>query len=84
LDSHQVESIGEYPQDVSRGIGEHVSRVSVVLGARWKPSCDWIDVTVAIGVNQTTDQGLGMSGDDLLLPWFEPDLPFVLPPRGPC
>ena len=68
--AEQIQGLGEDAENVSRGIGEHISRVLVALDARWKPSRDRVDMPVAVGMDQTTDQRFGMSGDQHLLPCF--------------
>lgn len=82
VDLEPIEGIGDDGQDFGRSVGEHVPRVSVMLDARRKPPRNRVDVSVAIGVDETANQGSRMGSHDVALPGGEFDLTLMLAARA--
>jgi hypothetical protein len=81
MQPEQIKGVGEDGQDVCGSVGEHVPRVLVASWAGCQVSCYLVDVSIAVGMDQATDECLSLSTHDGFLPWNEFDLALVLAPR---
>jgi hypothetical protein len=79
MDSELVEGSSEDSKNVGRGIREHVAGVAIDLRSGSPSSRDPVDVAIAVRMDETSNEGLGVLGGDVLLPVGEFDLPEVLP-----
>lgn len=75
-DSQPVQRMSEDFDDVRRRVGEVVTRILVV--ALPVPLADAVVRTAAVGVDESSDEHLGVRVDDVLLPWFQHDRSGVL------